>query len=341
MLNFKYDVDLVPYTTFWVKAKARIFVEIESEESFLRLIKANEWKNNEHLFLGNWANILFRKDFDGLVVKVNIKGKKVINNWWNHVYVEAGSGEDRNDFVQWTIDRWFAGIENMIAIPSSVGAAAFWNIWAYGMEAKDRILSVHGIDTITWEIITLPNNECNFWYRDSIFKQKGDFFITKVTFELDVYDENYELNTNYRDIKQYIENNWRNIDIKELAKAITEIRTKKLPDRKSLGTAWSFFKNPIISRERLWFLKTTFYNIACFDIPWDPAYVKLSAWQLIELAWFKWYKKWNVGVYDKHALILINYGWATGREIIDLAGEIQDKVQKMFWVFLSPEVIYI
>ena len=343
MLNFQENTDLIRYTTFWVQAKTKLFVEINSESDFLDLLETWEWKNNQHLFLGTGANILFTKDFDWLVVKINILWKNIVENNDNNVVVEVGAGEDRNNFVERTIDQWWAWIENMISIPSSVGAAAFGNIGAYGMEAKDRIVSVSGINTTTKETTTISNSECKFWYRESIFKQqfKDNFLITRVGFHLDVYTPDYILNTNYKDVQQYIADSGKEINIKTLSQAISEIRASKLPDWKTLWTAGSFFKNPIVSKERVALLRTNFVHLVSFNIPNDPAYVKLSAGQLIELAGFKGYKKWNVGVYDKHALILVNYGWATWREIANLAGEIQDKVQEMFSVSLSPEVIYV
>lgn len=343
MLNFQQHIDLAPYTTFWVKAKAKLFVEIDSEAAFLELVETPERKNNQHLFLGTGANILFTKDFDGLIVKINIKGKDIIEKTDTSVLIDVGAGEDRNEFVKRTIDNWWAGIENMIAIPSSVWAAAFGNIGAYGMEAKDRIVSVTGINTATKEILTINNSECKFWYRESIFKNqfKDNFLITKVRFNLYVYNQDYILNTNYRDIQWWIADSWSEVNLKTISQAIEKIRESKLPDRKTLWTAGSFFKNPKISKERFALLKTNFVHLVSFDIPDEPWYIKLSAGQLIELAGFKGYKKENVGVYDKHALILVNYGWATGREIVDLAGEIQDAVQEMFSVSLSPEVIYV
>lgn len=342
MLSFQKNTDLVSYTTFWAQAKSKFFVEINSESDFLDLLESWEWKNNQHLFLGTGANILFTKDFDWLVVKVNILWKNIVEKNDNNVVVEIWAGEDRNNFVERTIDQWRAWIENMISIPSSVGAAAFGNIGAYGMEAKDRIVSVTGINTATKETLTIINSECKFWYRESVFKNqlKDNFLITKVRFNLSVYNKDYVLNTNYRDVQWWIADSWSEVNLKTISQAIEKIRASKLPDRKTLWTAGSFFKNPLISKEKAALLRTNFVHLICFDIPDDPAYVKLSAGQLIELAWFKWYKKWNVGVYDKHALILVNYGWATGREIADLAGEIQDKVQEIFWVSLSPEVIY-
>ncbi|MDD3262236.1 MAG: UDP-N-acetylmuramate dehydrogenase [Candidatus Absconditabacteria bacterium] len=343
MLNFQENADLIRYTTFGVQAKAKLFVEINSESDFLDLLETGEWKNNQHLFLGTGANVLFTRDFDGLVVKINIFGKNIVEKNDNNVVVEVGAGEDRNNFVERTIDQGWAGIENMISIPSSVGAAAFGNIGAYGMEAKDRIVSVTGINTATKETTTISNSECGFGYRESIFKQqfKDNFLITRVRFNLDVYTPDYILNTNYKDVQQYIADSGKEINIKTLSQAISEIRASKLPDWKTLGTAGSFFKNPIVSKERVALLRTNFVHLVSFDIPNDPAYVKLSAGQLIELARFKGYRKGKVGVYDKHALILVNYGGATGREIANLAGEIQDKVQEMFSVSLSPEVIYV
>lgn len=343
MIKFQQNIDLTAYTTFWVKAKTKLFVEIDSESDFFDLLDSFEWKNNPHVFLWTWANMLFTRDFDGLVVKINILWKNIIEKNDNNVTIDVWAGENWNDFVERAIDQGFAWIENMIAIPSSVWAAIVWNIGAYGMEVKDRIVSVTGINTVTKEISTISNSDCQFWYRESVFKKHlgNNFLITKVKFILEIYNENYILNTNYKDLEEYIADNWEKTDIKTLSKAITSIREKKLPDRKTLWTAGSFFKNPVISKDKVALLRTNFVHLVSFDIPNEQSYVKLSAWQLIEIAWFKWYKKGKVGVYDKHALILVNYGWATWEEVVNLAWEIQNNIQDMFWVSLYPEVIYV
>ncbi len=343
MLDFQYNINLAQYTTFWVQAKAKLFIEISSEDDFLELLETKEREQNPHIFLGNWANTLFVRDFDWLVVKVAIKGKHVLEENALYNLLEIGSGEDWNDFVWRTIERWRAWLENMVAIPSSVWAAAFWNIWAYWMEAKDRIIWVCGIDIETKQTLVFSNNQCEFWYRNSIFKHhyKDKFFITKVLFALDIYTDKYIINSNYKDIKESISLSWQKITLSDLAKTITTIRSTKLPDRKILWTAGSFFKNPVISKENFSLLQTNFVHLISYTIPEDPTYLKLSAGQLIELAWFKWYRLWNVWIYDKHALILINYGGATWKEIVNLAEIIHNKVQEMFWVSLDPEVMYV
>jgi UDP-N-acetylmuramate dehydrogenase len=340
---FQEYVNLAPYTTFGVPAQTRLWTEVANEEDIFRVLYTYEWEHHPHLFLGTWANILFTKDFEGLVVKVDICGKEVLEKSDKHVILEVGAGENWNELVYWTIEQWWAGLENMIGIPSSVGAAAFGNIWAYGAEIKDRIVSVTGIHTENKKVLTFYNEQCQFWYRESIFKRelKDSFLISKVVFKLDVYHDDYPLNTKYKDIQAYFDDSDKALNLKNLANAISEIRASKLPDWRMLGTAGSFFKNPIVSKSVSRLITTKVPNLVVFDIPGDDTHVKLSAGQLIELAGFKGYKKWFAGVYDKHALILVNHGWATGQDIADLAGEIQDRVQKLFSVSLSPEVIYV
>ncbi len=343
MIEFQENVDLSDYNTFWVKAKAKLFVEISNEEQFLELLGQKERKENERLFLGTGANTLFTRDFKGLIVKVNIKGKKIIEETEDWVIVEAGAGENWNDFVLWTLDQWLAGLENMVAIPSSVWAAAFGNIGAYGSEAKDRIVSVEGINTGTKKHEERNNAQCEFEYRGSVFKKqlKEEFLITKVRYLLKKFDQNYVLNTNYKDIQDYIKQNPGEMPAKKLAEIISEIRWKKLPNPTEIWTAGSFFKNPVIDVWHFSRLQTRFLNLISFDIPDEMAYVKLSAGQLIELAGMKWYRIGDAWVYDKHALVLVNHGNASGREIAELADKIQDRVQEIFDITIYPEVIYV
>lgn len=343
MVTFSSKKDLASFTTFWLHAYTDFFVEVTSEKEVFALLQTLQRKKFPHFFLGNGANVLFTKDYEWLVVKIGIKGRRIVEKKDWIITLAVGAGEDWNDFVLRTINQWWAGLENLVAIPSSVWAAAFGNIWAYGMEAKDRIVSVRGIDLSTWKNKSLTNTECMFWYRESIFKRElnGSFLITEVIFALEEITPSYHINTNYRDIQQWIEKSREDITIKNISQAIIAIRNNKLPDWHKLWTAGSFFKNPLILKEKYTLLKERFVNLMYFDIPDDLSYVKLSAGQLIELAGFKWYRQGNVGVYQNHALILVNYGWGTGEEVKALATAIQEKVYLLFGVQLEPEVIYV
>lgn len=343
MISFQSTIDLAPYTTFGVHANARLFVEITSEAELLELLASPEWSKYPHIFLGSGANILFTQDYPGIVVKVSLTGRKILKETSDSVELLVGAGENWNDLVLRTVQQWWGGLENLVGIPSSVGAAAVGNIGAYGIEAKDRITSVQGIDIHTWITKTLTSSECQFGYRESIFKHelKDSFVITGVCFRLEKFSPKYVFVTNYREIQTGLASIEGRLSLEKLALLITSIRDSKLPDRRTLGTAGSFFKNPIVSLDLFEYLREGYPNLVSFNIPDDKHHVKLSAGQLIELVGLKWHKQGNVGVYEKHALILVNYGEGTGHEIVNLAKVIQGKVKEKFWVSLESEVIYV
>jgi UDP-N-acetylmuramate dehydrogenase len=288
--------------------------------------------------------MLFTEDtFDGLVIKINILGKSVLQETDKKVIIEVWAGEQRDNFVRRSINQGLAGSENLVSIPGTVWATPVQNIWAYGIEAKDIIVSVTCIDMKTGDSKHLLSEECLFWYRSSIFKTQlhGDFVITSVQFCLAKYNqEQYIWNVNYEWVAE------RTAEIQQqhtektlprcIATAIAQIRAEKLPDLKKIGTAGSFFQNPLVSVKQYKQLLIRFPSLK-----WRPNQennVKLSAGQLIELAWFKGHTQNNVGVYEHHALVLVHHGegkWAYLLEVINL---IRDKVQDLFTVQLIPEV---
>jgi UDP-N-acetylmuramate dehydrogenase len=337
-MQIQENISLIPYTTFGIQVNAKYFVEIVQESDFQELIHSDLRTSYPHIILGNGANILFTKDYLGIVIKVAIQGKQVISESQTTGIVKAGAGENRDDLVMRTLEnnRW--GLENLTGIPGTVGASPVQNIGAYGVEAKDTIIQVEGIDLETGEKKTFSHEECQFAYRDSIFKHKWKekIFITAITFQLQKITPEYLPNTSYKDLQ-----NIHFTNIKDFANQIKNIRNSKLPDRHQLGTAGSFFKNPSIQRTQYNILKEKYSNLLSFELPGTPDFVKCSAGQLIELAWLKWYRQGNVGVYEKHALVLINYGWATGSDILALAEYIQQKIFDQFQIHLEPEVIYV
>lgn len=343
MVEFVTSVDMADHCTFGVHAKADLLVHIRSEQDLLDLTKTPEWEKYPHILLWWGANILFTQDYHGIVIKNEIMRKTIIQDTETFVDVEVGAGEDWNSFVHWTVDnnRW--GVENLVAIPGTVGASPVQNIWAYGVEAKDSIISVQWINLATWKSETLNNEACKFWYRSSIFKDGLNwlFVVTKVVFRLEKVTVKYKFHINYRDIEKALQSNREILTVRRLADMIEAIRNEKLPDRHKLGTAWSFFKNPMVSKAQVAKIQSHGKTqLVTFNLP-DPDYVKLSAGQLIELAWFKWFRKWDAGVYENHALVLVNHWEARGEDIVELAQEIQAKIHRMFGISLEPEVIYV
>lgn len=337
------NIDLLPYNTFHFSCIARFFIVIKSIDEIEQLIQSDIWKQSEQkLILWWWSNMCFMIDtFDWIVVKNEIMWKKIIEETATHVLVEVGAGENRDEFVRWTIDQWRWWVENLVSIPGTVWAAPVQNIGAYGVEVKDSIIAVHWINLTHWKENTIEHAWCSFGYRDSLFKSNAysDFFITRVTFRLEKINNNYTYNVNYEWVEE--KTNQLKIDHPDqamvwcVATAIASIRASKLPDRRKIGTAWSFFQNPIVDQHHFETLKTQFP-----DLKWRPTaqWMKLSAWQLIERVWLKWYTKNNVGVYDQHALVLVNYGNPKGSDLEEIINHIIEKTKSVFNVILIPEV---
>ncbi len=340
-MDIQKNISLKPYNTFAVDVQADFFVEIKNEQEIYDLISTDIFATQPHLILGGGANILFTKDYHGLVIKNSLLGKHVIKEEKNMVSIKVGAGETRHDFIMRGLECWYVGWENMVLIPGTVGAAPVGNIGAYGKESREIIYEVEGIDLETGEKKVRKNEECHFAYRESIFKNelKNKVIITAVTFVFEKYSEQYIPNIQYHDIQQLI---WEriidtsNITALQVAHLIIEIREKKLPDRTKIGTAGSFFKNPVVNNEQYEQLLLQYPQLKGNVVPTG---IKLSAWQIIELAGFKWKSEWPVGTYNNHALIIVNNGGASGLEIRAFAQSIQKKVLEMFEVMLEPEVI--
>jgi len=359
MIKIKKNFSLKKYNTFQVNAYAKFFVEVFSSQDILDLIKKPEFQKNKFFILWWWANVLFTKNFNWLIIKVSISWKKIIESKWNDILVQSWAWEDWHDFIMRCIDRNLAWLENLVLIPWQVWSSAVGNIGAYGSEVKDHIYEIYWINLKTKKFQKIKKSECKFGYRDSIFKNKlkNNFIITDVIFKLWKADKNYKPNYNYHDIKKKIlewKINARRITIRQLADIIIQTRRIKLPDPKKIGTAWSFFKNPIISKTKFKILQKKYPELIWFPSEKNlpnisisnsesliSNAIKLSAGQLIDLAGFKWFRKWNVWTYQNHALVLVNHGKATGQEIAKFANQIQKKVLAKFGVKLEPEVIFI
>ena len=340
------NINLKPYNTLQIPAIAKYFVTIKNESDIIELMQTDLRKEEKHYILNWGANILFTHNINGIIIKIDLKWKKIKKSEGNKVLLEINAWENRSDFVERCCENNYYWIENLIDIPWNVGTAPVSNIWAYGSEISNTIYEVEWIDLSTWNHKIFKKFECEFWYRTSIFKYtlKNNFLVTKVRFLLSVADENYVPNIWYTDIQNYINETWITPKTpKEVSKIIREIRKNKLPDWHKIWTAWSFFSNPIISLEDRTKLEKNFPDLSHHEcIDFGKKKMKLSAWQLIDLCWLKWrkIKNWTAWTYEKHALILINNGW-TADDVLEAMHHIQKCVKDKFWVILIPEVVLV
>ena len=331
------------YSTFHIDVSAKELITIDDIED-IKSLKDNEKSINNNTLIVWWgSNILFTQDFDGLIIFNNLKGISTIKELNNSITLSISSGENRNDLVMWSVTQWYAGLENLVAIPGTVWAAPVQNIGAYGTEARDIIREVKGIDINSGEEKIYTNEQCEFWYRDSIFKHTlgQDFFITEVVIQLIKANQHiYHPRIQYSGIEEELLHQWRDgwsyLTPLQVANAIKSIRASKLPDRTKIGTCGSFFANPIISTHQYETLKTNFPDLTWYTAGANT--IKLSAGQLIELCGLKWYRDGDAWVYDKHALVLVNYWNATGPQMKNLISLIQWKVQEKFGINILPEV---
>ena len=333
--SVKSNFSLKNFNTFNISAKAKYFYEFLDELSLLQILKNKKYKNEKLLILGGGSNLLFSRDYDGIILKNSISGIKIISEEKNSLIVEVGAGENWHNFVLWSVEKNLSGIENLALIPGLVGASPIQNIGAYGMEVKDTIIQVTYIDIKTGIIKTLKNNECDFSYRNSIFKKelKNKIVITRVTFKLSKKDLNI---TKYGAIKYELKSLQKLPSCKSICQAVINIRTRKLPDPNKLGNSGSFFKNPIISKEKFKNLQNEFPEIVAYKEHSNK--MKVAAGWLIDKAGWRGYKENNVGVYQNQALVLVNYGRATGQEVINLSKDIQESIYEKFQIEIFPEV---
>lgn len=341
------NFNIQPLNTLQVACTAKLYTEVESTYQLLQLLETPEWEEHKHRILWWGNNTLFTSEFfDGIIVKIAIKGIKILNETNKNIEIQVGAGEIRDDFVHRSIDHERWGIENLISIPGNVWTSAVSNIWAYGQEACEAISEVIGINLETNTIQKLTHEECEFGYRKSIFKSElqGKFIITHIIFRLKKINEHYSFNTEYADIQKAFaeqeipfESLLPNQRLGVLTSTIADIRSKKLPDQNIIWTAGSYFKNPEIWLPQREKLHTDFTELKGFLT--DNETMKLAAAQLIELCGFKWVQEGKVKISEKHALILINEG-GTGAEIKAFATKIQNSVFKKFGIQLEPEVVY-
>lgn len=329
------NFSLKNHNTFGIEAKAKQFVAVHSVDELKSVLENH--KSDKKFILGGGSNMLLTQDIDALVIHVDLKGKKIIEEDDNFVWVESNAGENWHEFVLWTIAQDFGGLENMSLIPGNVGTTPVQNIGAYGTEIKDTFVSCEAIQIDNQQLKTFTKEECNFGYRESIFKHeaKDKFIITSVVFKLTKHS--HKINISYGDITKELENkNIKTPTLIDVSNAVIAIRQSKLPDPKVLGNSGSFFKNPVISKEEFVKIQAKFPEIKFYEI--SASEVKVPAGWLIENVGLKGYRKDDAGVHKNQALVLVNYGNATGKELVDLSKFVQKTVFDKYGIAIEAEV---
>lgn len=328
------NIDLKPYNTFGISCRAKRFAAFRNASELAKIL--TERNNDELLVLGGGSNILLTQDFEGLVLKNEVSGFEIIESDDTQVLVESGAGEVWHELVMRCIDEGFGGIENLSLIPGSVGASPMQNIGAYGVEIKDTFDSLRGYHIETGEIHTFNHAQCEFGYRESVFKRalKGQYIILSVRFRL---SKQHKVNTSYGAIDAQLEKmNITEPTIKDVSNAVIQIRSSKLPDPKEIGNAGSFFKNPVVEKNAIDKIASMYDQFPQYPAPNDK--IKLAAGWLIEQAGWKGKTFETYGVHKNQALVLVNYGGSSGSQIYDLSEHIIQDVQSKFGITLEREV---
>ncbi|HEY9005340.1 UDP-N-acetylmuramate dehydrogenase [Ohtaekwangia sp.] len=331
------NVSLAPFNTFGIQATAKEFTVLHSIEDVQRLVASDIFRDQRVLILGGGSNILFTKDFDGLVAKIEIKGREVMHKDDDHVVLKAGAGENWHALVMYCVDNNWGGVENLSLIPGTMGAAPMQNIGAYGVEIKDVIESVDAIDVRSGLIRTFSNAACRFGYRESIFKQevKDQYIMVSVTLRLTT--RNHRFNSSYGAVTDTMKAlGHHELSVRAISDAVIHIRRSKLPDPAMIGNAGSFFKNPTIDASLYEALKKTYPDIPGYTA--GSALFKVPAAWLIEQCGWKGKTFNSIGVHQHQALVLVNYGGGEGEKIWELAMNIQSSVKEKFNIILHPEV---
>jgi UDP-N-acetylmuramate dehydrogenase len=333
-LKIQQNISLKAFNTFHVDVNAARFITINSRDDLIKYVKG---RNDDHdpFVLGGGSNVLFTGDLERDVLKIEIKGSEKTDEDEHHVWVKAGAGEDWDDLVAWCVENEWWGIENLSDIPGSVGAAPIQNIGAYGVELKDVFVKLEAIDLSTGASVILNKEQCRFGYRDSIFKHeyRHKYVIVSVTLKLSKEEHR---NVMYMDfIRQFHERRNR-LTIGEIREAVCGFRKTKLPNLEEYGCAGSFFKNPVVNDRQWRRLQNVYSDIHGHEEPGNR--FKLSAGQLLDAIKLKGYREGAVGIYEKHALIIVNHGEATGKEIYEFAKYIRDKATFYYGIQFEFEV---
>ena len=330
------NVPLKKYNTFGLDYMADCMIHIKTEEEATTFFRDDISGRKPFLILGSGSNLLFTCDFNGTILYPEMKGMRIEAQDQENgdIIVSSGAGVNWDDFVEWTVNKGFGGLENLSLIPGKVGATPVQNIGAYGVEVKDLILKVNTINTSDGSIRVFTQNECEFGYRDSIFKkqEKGKYLITMVYYNLKI---NPLLNLEYDSLKEEV-NSLGILTLRNVRQAVINLRRSKLPDPEITGNAGSFFKNPVVKESLAIDLKNRYSSMPLYED--KNGFMKLAAGWLIEQCGWKGKRTGDAGVHDKQALVLINYGKATGKEIYDLSEQIKKSVYEKFGVRLEREV---
>ena len=328
-----HNVSLKPYNTFGIDVRASKFIKIKEIEDLKKILRKTY---AEELFiLGGGSNMLLTGDIHKTVLQIDLKGKEVVEEKNDHVIIKAHAGENWHEFVLWTLEQNFGGLENLSLIPGNVGTSPIQNIGAYGVELKDSFVSCEAINIQTLESRTFPLEDCDFGYRNSVFKNKlkGQYIITSVNFKLS--SKNHQLKMDYGAIRTELEA-LENPTIKDISNAVIKIRESKLPNPAEIGNSGSFFKNPVISAKVFKNLQKQFPEIPSYPI--SETEVKVPAGWLIDQSGLKGYRDGDAGVHKKQALVLVNYGNASGNDILMLSIKVREVVKEKFGIDLEPEV---
>ncbi len=323
------------YNTFGINAMARAFVSIKSTEELNALLKS--YRPSDLFILGGGSNILLTSSLDKLVVHINLKGISLISETDETVEVEVQAGENWHEFVMFCVDNDYGGVENLSLIPGNTGTAPIQNIGAYGVELKDVFISCKAVHMKSREMKEFTGEDCEFGYRDSVFKKslKGQYIITSVRFRLT--KKNHILHTSYGAISDVLsERNIESPTIRDVSDAVIDIRRSKLPDPDELGNSGSFFKNPVLGADEFKTFHERFPESPFYEL--SSTAFKVPAGWLIEQAGFKGKRFGDAGIHEKQALVLVNFGGASGKDILDVARRIQKRVKVLFDIDIEPEV---
>ena len=331
-MNINRNQSLKDFNSFNVDHKVNYFLKVNNKKDLIDFLKVEKYKKESKFILGGGSNILFTKDYNGVILYNNIKGIEIIDEDLKTIKIKVGSGENWDKLVSYCVEQKWYGIENLSLIPGSVGAAPIQNIGAYGTEIKNYIDKVNGINLVTTKNKTYDNKSCEFSYRDSIFKRdlKNIFFITSI--EIKLY-KTPKFNLNYKDL---IGLNEKKISILELRNKIIKIRNSKLPNPIKIGNAGSFFKNPIVTKDKFNLLRNKYSDIKYYKTE-NQKYKIPAAW-LIEKCGWKGYTDKIVGVYKDHALVIVNYNSESGETIKKFSNKIKEDIKKTFLIDLEVEV---
>lgn len=331
----KRGYSLKALNTFGLDVYSQSYFSYNKDVDIIEFVKANPIMDTKFFVLGGGSNVLFTKDFAGLIIHPDTKGMKILSEDDNNIELNVKAGENWDQFVKYCVENDWYGVENLSGIPGSVGASAVQNIGAYGVEASSVITSVEYLDLIGKDVNVIAKKNCRFGYRDSIFKKKlkNQTIILSVSFKL---KKNSELILKYKDISEII-SKYQNPGIRELRESIIAVRNSKLPDPEIIGNAGSFFKNPVVSKNKFSKILSSFPEVKYF--PDSNNNVKIAAGWMIDYCGFKGYVNKGAAVHNKQALVIVNQGDAQGDDILDLSKIIQDKVFSVFDIILEPEVI--